>query len=114
MIETAWNEYRAWAKRSRVLQAATRTWNEYAFRCAILAAVLGAAASGAATLATWAAGNARPDLANAAGPTGKLLALLATVAAAATPFLGRHLLEAGDEAKWIRARATAEAIKSEC
>jgi len=34
--------------------------------------------------------------------------------AAVTPVLGREILSVGREAQWIRARATAEAIKSEC
>jgi hypothetical protein len=45
---------------------------------------------------------------------GKVLSLLAAVAAALTPILGKEILSLGAEAKWIRARATAEAIKSEC
>jgi hypothetical protein len=43
-----------------------------------------------------------------------VLSLLAAVAAALTPILGKEILSLGAEAKWIRARATAEAIKSEC
>jgi Protein of unknown function (DUF4231) len=43
-----------------------------------------------------------------------MLAVLPAVAAAAAPILGRQILEVGDEAQWIRCRAIAEAIKSEC
>jgi hypothetical protein len=42
------------------------------------------------------------------------LAFLAAVAAAMAPILGREILSVDSEARWIRARATAEAIKSEC
>jgi hypothetical protein len=31
-----------------------------------------------------------------------------------TPVIGREILSADSEARWLRARATAEAIKSEC
>ena len=45
-IEEAWDEYRAWAKRSRTLQRTLNRWNLAAAGAAILAAVLGAAAVG--------------------------------------------------------------------
>ena len=44
----------------------------------------------------------------------RALAFLAAVAAATAPILGREILSVDSEARWIRARATAEAIKSEC
>jgi hypothetical protein len=44
----------------------------------------------------------------------RALAFLAAVAAAMAPILGREILSVDSEARWIRARATAEAIKSEC
>ena len=98
MIEDAWDEYRGWAKRARTLQANARRWSLMSFACTGLAAVLGAAA------------------AQAAGShiTGRVLAFAAAVVAAMTPVLGREILSADSEAKWIRARAAAEAIKSEC
>lgn len=46
--------------------------------------------------------------------TCRIAAILAAVAAAVTPILGREILSMQREARWIRARATAEAIKSEC
>jgi len=46
--------------------------------------------------------------------SGRALAFLAAVAAAKAPILGREILSVDSEARWIRARATAEAIKSEC
>jgi len=98
MIELAWNDYRGWAKRARTLQAASRRWISVALVCGVLAAVLGAAASQAP------AGSA----------IGRALSFLAAVAAAVTPILGRDILEVRREAGWIRARATAEVLKSEC
>ena len=98
MIDTAWDEYRGWALRARELQSSSQRWNRAALICAALAAALGAAA-------TQTAGD--PS-------AGKVLSLLAAVAAALTPILGKEILSLGAEAKWIRARATAEAIKSEC
>jgi hypothetical protein len=69
-----------------------------AFFCAGLAAILGAAASQV------------PD----GSISGRTLAFLAAVVAAVTPILGREILSVDSEARWIRARATAEAIKAEC
>jgi hypothetical protein len=98
MIESAWDEYRGWASRARALQAAAQRWSTAAMATALLAAVFGAAAGQAA-----------------AGAVGsRILTFLAAVAAALTPVLGRDILEVKREAGWIRARATAEAIKSEC
>jgi hypothetical protein len=45
---------------------------------------------------------------------GAALALAAAVMAALTPLVGKEILSLGSEARYIRARATAEAIKSEC
>lgn len=98
MIEEAWNEYRGWAKRARSLQRSTRQWNRAALVCGGLVAIFGAAASQV------------PD----GLLFGKAMAFMAAVLAAITPVLGREILSVGGEAQWIRARATAEAIKSEC
>jgi SMODS and SLOG-associating 2TM effector domain 1/Protein of unknown function (DUF4231) len=98
MIEEAWNEYRGWAKRARILQTSSRQWSRGAFACAGVAAILGAAAS---------------QVTNGS-ILGRTLAFLAAAAVAATPILGREILSVDSEARWLRARATAEAIKSEC
>jgi hypothetical protein len=97
-IDAAWDEYRGWSARARELQSSAQRWNRAALISAAAAAVLGAAA-------TQTAGD--PAL-------GKTLSLLAAMAAALTPILGKEILSLGSETKWIRARATAEAIKSEC
>jgi conflict system pore-forming effector with SLATT domain/uncharacterized protein DUF4231 len=97
-IETAWDEYRGWSERARELQSSAQRWNKAALVSASAAAVLGAAAAQMG-----------------GDPTvGKTLSLLAAMAAALTPILGKEILSMGSEAKWTRARATAEAIKSEC
>jgi hypothetical protein len=98
MIENAWDEYRAWAKRARELQGSSRSWNGLALAFAVLAAVLAVAAAQATTGVWW----------------GRVLAFLAAAAAAVTPVLGQDILAVGREADWIRARATAEALKGEC
>jgi hypothetical protein len=98
MINTAWDEYRGWAARARQLQESSQKWNRAALISAAAAAILGAAASQTA---------GDPVI-------GKTLSLLAAIAAGLTPILGKEILSLGSEAKWIRARATAEAIKSEC
>jgi hypothetical protein len=97
MINTAWDEYRGWAARGRDQQEAANRWNTAALMSAALAAIFGAAA-------TQTAGHA----------VGQAFSLLAAIAAALTPLLGKEMLTLGSEAKWIRSRATAEAIKSEC
>jgi len=97
MIEEAWDEYRGWAKRARALQTSSRRWSRVAFVCAGLAAILAAAASQV----------------TGGSISGRALAFLAAVAATMAPILGREILSVDSEARWIRARATAEAIKSE-
>jgi hypothetical protein len=98
MIETAWDEYRAWARRARELQTESGRWTGLAMVFAAFAAILGAAADQASAGSEWA----------------PLLAFSAASCAAITPILGQNILAVGREAGWIRARATAEAIKSEC
>jgi len=99
MIDEAWDEYRGgWAKRARTLQTSSRRWSRVAFGCAGLAAILGAAASQV----------------TGGSISSRALAFLAAVAAAMASILGREILSVDSEARWIRARATAEAIKSEC
>src|SRR5262245_31204970 len=97
-IQNAWDEYRGWAARARSMQAASRKWNTAAFVCAALAAVFGAAASQTGVNPT----------------VGPVLAVLAAFSAGVIPVLGRDILAVGRESGWIRARATAEALKSEC
>jgi cation transporter-like permease len=98
MVEEAWNEYRGWAKRARTLQSSARRWSRTAFACSALAAIFGAAAAQA----------------TGGSVLGKALAFAAAVVAAVTPVIGREIMSTGSETRWIRARATAEAIKSEC
>jgi hypothetical protein len=98
MIEDAWNEYRGWARRARALQTSARRGSRLSFVCASVSAILGVAASHAAGI---------PML-------GRVLAFAAAVVAALTPVIGREILSTNSEARWIQARATAEAIKSEC
>ncbi len=98
MIKAAWDEYRGWANRARTLQTASGRWSVAALVCTVLAAILG-------TLA---------GQADALPQAGRILSFLAAVTAAITPVLGRSILDVKREAAWIRARATAEAIKSEC
>jgi hypothetical protein len=97
MLETAWNDYRGWARRARQLQADHRSWSRMAATSAALAAVFGAAAGSAGSHGG-----------------GRILAFLAAACAAITPVLGQDMLSVGREAGWLRARAAAETIKSEC
>jgi hypothetical protein len=98
LIDTAWDEYRGWAKRARELQSSSQNWSKTALACGAAAGVLGAAAAQAGSVSY----------------VGAALALAAAVMAAVSPLVGKEILSTGSEARYIRARATAEAIKSEC
>jgi hypothetical protein len=109
MIEQAWNEYRGWAKRARSLQANADRWNFWAMVALVATGVLGAAsgffaANPANGLPGWLA----------QGEFARALACAAAVASALSLYVGRQALAVGAESGWLRARATAEAIKSEC
>ncbi len=105
MIEQAWNEYRGWAKRARSLQAKTGRWNSWALVAVIVAALAGAAASYYGVDATGAASSEAIS---------RALACAAMIASVLAVYFAREILAVGVESGWIRARATAEAIKSEC
>jgi hypothetical protein len=109
MIEQAWNEYRGWAKRARSLQTNTDRWNFWAMVALVATGVLGAASGYfGANPPDW-----LPDwLANK--EFARALACAAAVASALSLYVGRQALAVGAESGWLRARATAEAIKSEC
>ena len=109
MIEQAWNEYRGWAKRARSLQENTNRWNFWAMIALVATGVLGAAtvffgASPPDWLPTWLLHD----------QFARALACAAAVASALSLYVGRQALAVGAESGWLRARATAEAIKSEC
>ncbi len=99
MLETAWKDYRGWAAAARSLQRSARNQALWALALACAAALFGA-------------------LAAALGPPAGSLrtgaSLLAAVCAGLAPVLGRHILDADDQSRWIQGRATAEAIQSEC
>jgi hypothetical protein len=98
MIETGWDEYRGWAARSRQLQASLRKGNVASLACVTAAAFFGGLAVQLKDSDPW----------------GSAIAALAAVAAALAPVIGREIMSSGVEKKWIRARALAEAIKSQC
>ena len=98
MLKDAWLDYRSWAARARDLQRRSRNAARGVVVLACVAAVLGA-------LATLTAG---------LDGCGRIFAILAAIAAALMPIVGRDIMAIGNEGKWIKARATAEQIKSEC
>jgi hypothetical protein len=98
MIESAWNEYRGWARRARQLPRDSQRWTRGAMALAVVATILGAAASEQI----------------GAGRIGPALSFLAAACAAIVPVLGQDILSVGREFEWIRARATSESIKGEC
>jgi len=109
MIEQAWNEYRGWAKRARSLQVKTDRWNLWAMAALIATGVLGAATGFlGANPPDW-----LPDWLIDKEFV-RALACAAAVASALSLYVGRQALAVGAESGWLRARATAEAIKSEC
>jgi hypothetical protein len=99
MLGTAWKDYRGWAAAARALQRSARKQTLWALVLACAAALLGA-------------------LAAALGPPAGTLrtgaSVLAAVCAGLAPVLGRHVLDANAQGRWIQARAVAEAIQSEC
>ncbi len=109
MIEQGWNEYRGWAKRARSLQASADRWNFWALVALVTTGVLGAASGFfGANPTDWLPAWAQPD------QFAKALACAAAVASALSLYVGRQALAIGAGSGWLRARATAEAIKSEC
>ena len=98
MIESAWNEYRGWARRARELSATRSDGLHGAMARPCLRRELGAAASEQI----------------GAGRIGPALSFLAAACAAMVPVLGQDILSVGREFEWIRARATSENIKGEC
>ena len=104
MIEQAWDDYRGWAKRARSLQARADRWIYWARTALVATGVLG-------TLATFL--RATSILENSA-ELARATAVSAVIAAALSLFVGRQALAAGAESGWLRGRATAEALKSEC
>src|SRR4029077_15974387 len=109
MIEQAWNEYRGWAKRARSLQAKTDRWNFWALFALVATGALGAASGFFGANATdWLPGWLSH------GQFSTALACAAAVTSALSLYVGRQALAVGAESGWLRARATAEAIRSEC
>ena len=109
MIEQAWNEYRGWAKRARSLQAKAGRWNLWAMIALVATGVLGAASGFfGANPTDWFPGWLSD------GQFATALACAAAIASALSLYVGRQALAVGAESGWLRARATAEAIKSEC
>ena len=102
MIEQAWDEYRGWAKRACSLQAKAKRWNVASMVALIVTGVLGSAAAFSAT-------RSEPN-----AELVRAFACAAAVASALSLYVGRQALAVGAESGWLRARATAEAIKSEC
>ncbi len=99
MLETAWKDYRGWAAAARALQGSARNQTLWALALACAAALLGSLAAA---------------LGPPAGPLRTGASLLAALCAGLAPVLGRHILDADAQGRWIQARATAEAIQSEC
>jgi len=98
-LDVGWRDYRGWAAVAGSLQRSYRQQAAWALSITCAAALFGALAS-----INW------PD-------NGSILIGTSTAAAVLGVFgsvLGRYILDANAQQQWIQARATAEAIKSEC
>lgn len=109
MIEQAWKRYCGWAAQARERQGNAHQWMKISLGLALLAAVCGTAADQARH---W------PFLHERLGGLGEtvigVVAGLAALGSALQAWLAKEKLSAENEAQWIKARAAAEAIKSEC
>jgi hypothetical protein len=108
MIDSAWREYRGWARFSMEEQARARFWGWVILGLTCFCAVLAASASyfdpdkgagGVAAGSNW---------------IGRTLSFASAAAAAVAGAIGAARLRADHERVWITARGIAEAIKSEC
>jgi hypothetical protein len=99
LLEAAWKEYRGWAAAARALQNASWWQASWALIIICTAALFGALAS----IHWWGDGFILVGT-----------SLAAAILAGIGTLLGRYILDADAQQQWIRARATAEAIKSEC
>jgi hypothetical protein len=95
MFQLLWQKYRTWADTSARLKKTNSAWKR---NVAILTL-------GGTTLA--ALGPFAP------GIIGRALPLLGAAALALATYIGKELLDAKNEERWTRARASAEAFKSE-
>jgi hypothetical protein len=98
LLDVAWKDYRGWAAAARAHQGEYRQQAILVLVITCSAALFGALAS-----IHW------PD-------EGFILAAssLAAILVAIGTVLGRHILDVNAQQKWLQARATAEAIQSEC
>jgi hypothetical protein len=95
MFQLLWQRYRSWSDTSARLKQRNSAWKRRVL-------VLTIAGTALATLGPFADGLA-----------GRVLPLLGATALACATWLGKELLDAKHEEHWTRARAAAEALKSE-
>src|SRR5688500_10575571 len=96
MFTLLWQRYRAWADTSRQLKEQNASWK----RRVLIMTVVGTA------LATLGPHAGNPLVARA-------LPMIGAAALALATYFGKALLDAKNEENWTRARAAAEAFKSE-
>jgi len=95
MFQLLWHQYRTWGDTSRHLKQRNSAWKKYVL-------ILTLAGTALATLGPF-----------AGAPLSRLLPVLGAAALAMATYLGRELLDTKHEERWTRARAAAEAFKSE-
>ena len=96
MFNLLWQQYRTWADTSRQLKEQNASWK----RRVLILTIAGTA------LATLGPHNGNPLVARA-------LPMIGAAALALATYFGKELLDAKHEENWTRARAAAEALKSE-
>ena len=99
VFEVVWTQYRTWAITSRNVKAANDRWKRRVLVLTIMGTMFG-------TMAPFAGGFAGPWPARVAG-------ILGTVCLAIATYFAKELLGTKNEERWTRARAAAEAFKSE-
>jgi hypothetical protein len=98
MLDEAWKQYRGWAARARQQQTRTKRWNYVAIIMVVVTAILGTLSSQLhekSTYLVW-------------------ITVASALLTAVSGWLGREALAVDGETNWVKARALAEAIKSEC
>jgi hypothetical protein len=94
MFQLLWHQYRTWGDTSGNLKKRNTQWRTYVLVLTLV-------------------GTALSTLGPFAGPAFARLPMVGAVALAIATYFGKQLLDAAHEERWTRARAAAEAFKSE-
>jgi hypothetical protein len=101
-LEYIWGQYRVWSATSRAYKSRLSYWRRVVLTLSLAGAVVGTLSSQQAV--PWA---------SLWGPLPKALGLLSAALLGLAAYFSKEVLSPDREARWIRARATAEAFKRE-